>query len=331
MTRLGRYVTTQPPGLHFKLPFGIDQVSKVETTVVLEESFGVFQASSASATESMRQRSPFGLSSSGRADFSRNLKEESLMLTGDLNVADVEWVVQYRIADPRQYLFNVADPIKNMRDIAQAAMRRVVGDRTVNDVLTTGRSQIGDDVKIIMQQIFSDYEMGVEILGVKLQDVNPPEEVKPSFNAVNAARQIQRQLINTAEAEYNKVIPKALGEKEQLIEQARGYKEARVNRARGDADRFKKVLLEYKKAPELTRTRIYLELTEELVSRVTALTIIDPDIQGVLPVFGSLTAPDAQPQIKASLRPDFPAANGDPKQAQEPENQMEMLNQSRRN
>ncbi|MDC0358735.1 FtsH protease activity modulator HflK [Oligoflexia bacterium] len=279
VTRLGRYITTEPPGLHVKLPVNIDKVQRVKTSLVHEEAFGFYLPGTRTRSTSSRLLDP------RRSSYSRDLNEESLMLTGDLNVADVQWVVQYQISEPRFYLFNVADPVKNIRDISQAAMRRVVGDRTVNDVLTTGRAQIETDARLITQQILDDYKMGVEILGVKLQDVNPPENVKASFNDVNAARQEQKQLTNTAEAEYNKVIPKAKGEKEQKIEQARGYAEAIVNRAKGDASHFTQVLAEYRKAPEITRTRLYLELVQDLIARSGSLTIVDPSIKGVLPIF----------------------------------------------
>lgn len=207
------------------------------------------------------------------------------MLTGDLNVADVEWVVQYRVADPKDYLFNVRDPKKNIRDISQATMRRVVGDRTVSQVLTTGRTEIAAEAKRLSQEILNKYNMGVEIVDVKLQDVNPPEKVKPSFNDVVAAKQEQERTINMAEQEYNSLIPEARGKAEQEISGATGYAQAAVNRSKGDANKFLQLLQEYKKAPTITRKRLYLETVEKLMRRIDAITIVDKEVKGVLPVF----------------------------------------------
>ncbi|RMG41225.1 MAG: FtsH protease activity modulator HflK [Candidatus Dadabacteria bacterium] len=260
VTRFGRYTRTEPPGLHFKLPFTIEQAIKVPTTRIQSEEFGVND-------------------------------EESLMLTGDLNVADVQWVVQYRISDPYKYLFKVRDPRKNVRDISQAVMRRVVGDRTVDDVLTTGQEELSYEAKKLTQQILDQYEMGVEISEVALQPIRPPEKVRPSFNEVNEAKQEQRKIINEAERYANKVLPEAKGRAKEQISRAEGYAIALINKARGDADKFKSVLKEYKKAPEVTRTRLYLELVEELAARVAGLTVIDPAVKGVLPLF---SAPDAR-------------------------------------
>ncbi len=269
--RLGRYRYTASPGLHFKVPFGIDQAIKRKTATVLQESFGFVGEGTSPAFRTMRG--------------SRDLFEESLMLTGDLNVADVRWVVHYQIADPRMFLFNVREPEKNIRDISQAMMRRVVGDRTVNDVLTVGREAVASEAKSLLQKILDDYQMGVKIVLVKLQDVNPPGPVQPSFNEVNAAKQEQEQAINRAEAAYNKVIPEARGKAEKEITQATGSATALLNRARGDAEKFLKILGEYQKAPQITRTRLYLEAIEELLGRLPGVTVVDPSIKGMLPVY----------------------------------------------
>ncbi len=218
------------------------------------------------------------------------------MLSGDLNVADVQWVVHYRISDPEKYLFRVRDPRRNIRDISQATMRRVVGDRIVNDVLTVGRDQIAKDAMDLTQQILDKYEMGVKIERVILQDVNPPEPVKPSFNDVNAAKQEQEQAINQAEAQYNKVIPEAQGKAEEEISNARGYASAVLNRAKGDAQKITSILKEYRGAPEITRTRMYLDMMEDLFSRFRSVTIVDPNVKGVLPILPGfqLSGPQAE-------------------------------------
>lgn len=269
--RLGKYSGTYPPGLHFKLPFGIDHLKKLKTKLVHQAEFG-FRTKDTSL--------------SGRTNYSTgNLGNESSMLTGDLNVADVEWVVHYQISDPFKYLFQASEPIRNLRDVSESILRRVVGDRVVTEVLTTGRLEMASDAKVLMQQVLDKYDIGMRVVAVKLQDINPPEVVKPSFNEVVAAKQEQEQLINRAEEAYNKVIPEARGKAEKEISQAKGYADALVNRSRGDSEKFASVLKEYKRAPLITRKRIYLETMEELFSKFNKLTIVDSRVKGVLPVF----------------------------------------------
>ena len=270
--RFGRYVNTTDPGLHFKLPMGIDRVVKVKTKRVLQEEFGL------RTDDTSGRRTQYS---------SAAYAEESLMLTGDLNVAEVEWVVQYQIGDPFKYLFHASEPIQNVRDVSESIMRRVVGDRLVTDVLTTGRVEIEDQAKILMQKVLDKYDIGIKINTVKLQDVNPPERVRPSFNEVNKAKQEQEKLINQAEEAYNKVIPKARGSAEKLLSESEGHAQAMVNRALGDAEKFDMVLSEYKKAPAITRRRLYLETMENLFGRLENVTVIDDKIKGVLPVFGA--------------------------------------------
>lgn len=267
--RFGKYVQTNPPGLHFKIPLGVDQIQKVKTRKVHQLEFG-FRSSGIPGS---RQHS------------ARRFKDESLMLTGDLNVAEVEWVVQYQIADPFKFLFHAAEPETNIRDISESAMRRVVGDRLVNDVLTIGRVEIANQAKDVLQEILDYYDIGVYIVTVRLQDVNPPEIVRPSFNDVNSARQEQERIINQAEREYNQVVPLARGEAEQTISQAEGYAEAIVNRAKGDAAQFTALYREYARAPQITRRRLYLETMEEIFERFENLTIVDSKIEGLLPIF----------------------------------------------
>ncbi|MEE8425465.1 MAG: FtsH protease activity modulator HflK [Elusimicrobiota bacterium] len=274
--RFGRYINTNGPGLHFRFPFGIDQVIKLPTERILHENFGFRIAGSRTSAEA------------------HSIEEESLMLTGDLNVANVEWIVQYKISDPEKFLFNTRDVRKNLRDVSQSVLRRVVGDRTVSEVLTTGRVEIADEAKRLTQEILDQYDCGVYIQAVQLQDVNPPKAVRPAFNEVNSAKQEQEKGINEAEREYNRVIPKARGEAEQMIRTAEGYATAVLNRAKGDANRFNNVLRAYRTAPAVTRTRLYLEMIEEVYQRFSEMTIVDQGVKGILPVFtqgGGATLP----------------------------------------
>lgn len=268
--RFGKYIETTTPGLHFKLPFGVDEAIKVKTKLVLQEEFG-FRTSSTRGKRTSYSQSSFD--------------SESLMLTGDLNVADVEWITQFQISEPQKFLFSTRDPVQNIRDISEAVMRRVVGDRLVTDVLTVGRIEIANEAKELTQDILNNYDMGVRVISIKLQDVNPPEPVKPSFNEVNAAKQEQEQAINQAEKHYNDVIPEARGQAEKKIAEAEGYAAALLNRSKGDAKRFLSVLKEYKKAPRITRTRMYIETMEKLLSRMEDITVVDSQVSGLLPVY----------------------------------------------
>jgi membrane protease subunit HflK len=279
--RFGRYVRTETPGLRFKFPFGIEQAIKVRTKIIHQEEFG-FRSSGNVGSRTQYSNKSFG--------------EESLTLTGDLNVAEVEWIVQYQISDPQKYLFNTREVLQNLRDVNQSMLRRVVGDRLVNEVLTVGRAEIGLEVQRLTQEILDHYDMGVRIVTVKLQDVNPPDPVRPAFNEVNAAKQEQEQAINQAEREYNRVIPEARGKAEKVVRDAEGYAAAVVNRAEGDASRFKDILSAYRTAPQVTRTRLYLETLEEVYGRVKSMTIVDKKVQGLLPIFGGkMPEPEVKP------------------------------------
>jgi membrane protease subunit HflK len=279
--RFGKYTKTEGPGLRFKLPFGIDKVSKVKTTVLHQETFGFTPTGKDSSTS-------YGsnILYSRYSSYRRDDHEESSMLTGDLNVIDVKWVVLYKIADPKAYLFNLWNPEKNIRDISQTTMRRVVGDRMVSRVMHNF-SEVEVEVKSIMQSILDSYQMGVSIQEVKLQSVEPPEVVRPAFNEVNAAKQDQERDINLAEKMRNSVIPKAKGTAEQNISEAKGYAEATLNRAKGDAERISALLTEYEKAPEVTRLRIYYDFIEQMLKNLNALTIVDPKLKGIMPVYNS--------------------------------------------
>jgi len=267
--RLGKFVRTVDPGLNFKLPFGIEKVYKVPVERQLKLELG------------FRTTNP-GI----RTEYStRKYQEESLMLTGDLNAAEVEWIVQYRIKDPYKFLFRVRNSVGTFRDINEAVMREVVGDRTVDEVLTVGRQEIASTVALKVQQLCDQYETGIKVEQVVLQDVNPPEPVKPAFNEVNEAQQEREKLINQALSEYNKVIPRARGEAERTIEKAKGYALERVNNARGEASKFDSVFKEYIKAKEVTRQRIYLETMNDIMKQVGRKLITDEEVTGILPLF----------------------------------------------
>ncbi|WP_430817371.1 FtsH protease activity modulator HflK [Carboxylicivirga sp. RSCT41] len=268
IVRFGKYVRTVEPGLNYKIPL-VESVYKVAVERQQKMEFG-FRTTSAGVRSSYAR-------GSGRVD-------EALMLTGDLNLADVEWVVQYRIDKPYNYLFKVRNPEVTLRDISESAMRQIVGDRTVNEVLTIGRTEISAQLQDLMQQVCREYSVGVKIDQVVLQDVNPPEPVKAAFNAVNEAQQEKETLINKAKAEYNKVIPKAAGQAKETIQMAEGYATERVNNAKGDVARFNALYKEYIKAPEVTRRRIYLETMEEVMPRLGQKIITDQNGNNVLPL-----------------------------------------------
>jgi membrane protease subunit HflK len=215
----------------------------------------------------------------------RDYSGEALMLTGDLNAAQVEWIVQYRINDPYKFLFKVRKPKKTFRDMNEAVMREVVGDRTVNEVLTVGRQEVADSAAVRLQELADQYNTGIKVEQVVLQDVNPPDTVKPSFNEVNEAQQEREKLINQAKAEYNKIIPKAKGEAARLLEEAEGYAVERVNKAMGDAQKFTAVFNEYRKAKAVTRQRIYLETMNKILGKVGRKLITDQEAKGILPLF----------------------------------------------
>ena len=267
ITRFGKYIRTEESGLNIKMPF-IEKVIKVPVERQQKLEFGFRTVSSGIRTQYTRE---------GTTD-------ESQMLTGDLNLADVEWVVQYRIDDPYNYLFKVRNPVTTLRDISEAAMRQVVGDRTVNEVLTIGRAEISTRMESLMQDIVRDYSLGIKIDQVVLQDVNPPDQVKAAFNAVNEAQQEKETLINKAKSEYNKVIPKARGQAQETIQKAEGYATERVNNAQGEVARFNALYKEYIKAPEVTKRRLYLETMQEVIPKLGNKIITDEKGNSVLPL-----------------------------------------------
>ncbi|MCG8556973.1 MAG: FtsH protease activity modulator HflK [Proteobacteria bacterium] len=277
ITRFGRYVRTSQPGPHFKLPFGAEQLIRVPVQRQLKEEFGF-------RTVRAGVRTVYG----GQGEGAR----ESRMLTGDLNVADVEWIVQYKIKDAYKFVFRVRDVRGTFRDMSEAVMRQTVGDRSVTEVLTVGRESIQIEAKGALQALCDRYDIGIEVLQLVLQDVNPPEPVRESFNEVNQAIQERERAINQAWARYNSIIPEARGKAEQEIQSAQGYATQRVNRARGDAKRFSAVQQEFAKAPEVTRARLYLEAMSEVLPKARRRVFIDDKIKGLVPLL-PLHAPGA--------------------------------------
>ncbi len=267
ITRFGRYTRKVDPGLNIKIPL-IERVYKVPVERQQKIEFGFRTIRAGVRTEYTRA----------------GAKDESLMLTGDLNLADVEWVVQFRVEDPYNYLFKVRNPETTLRDISEASMRQVVGDRTVNEVLTVGRTEIADKVEELMQNLCREYSLGIKIDQVVLQDVNPPDPVKAAFNAVNEAQQEKETLINQAKSEYNKVIPKASGQAKETIQKAEGYATERVNNARGQVARFNELYKEYIKAPEVTKRRIYLETMQSVIPKLGNKIIADQKAGNILPL-----------------------------------------------
>jgi len=267
ITRFGKYQRTVEPGLNFKVPL-LEKMDRVPVERQQKEEFGF-------RTRRAGVRTQYA---------SRAYPDESLMLTGDLNLANVEWVVQYRIDNPYNYLFKVRNPESTLRDVSESAMREIVGDRTVNEVLTVGRTEIAAKVKAPMQKTCREYSLGVKIEQVVLQDVNPPDPVKAAFNAVNEAQQEKATLINQAKSEYNKVIPKARGQAQETIQKAEGYATERVNNALGEATRFTDLYKEYVKAPEVTRQRIYLETMSQILPKTKQKIITDEKGSNVLPL-----------------------------------------------
>ncbi len=268
--RFGKVVAVRPPGLHFKLPYGIDKVVAVPTARILKEEFGFRTAHS----------------ESGRTGYRKDpsLRNESLMLTGDLKVIDVEWVVQFLISDPDKFLHRARDPVKTLRDTSEAVMRRIVGNSLGSDVLTEKRVEVSTACKEEMQTILDHFDLGIHISTVELQDVTPPDSVKPAFNEVNQAEQERERFVNEAEKRRNQVIPRAEGQAKQVIAEAEAYALERVNRARGEAARFEAILAEYQNAPEVTRRRMYLEMVDQVIPLASQVYIMESAQHAPLPL-----------------------------------------------
>lgn len=267
--RFGRFVLNVPPGLHFKIPFGIDQVVIVPVKRQLKQEFGF---GTSGATNRWQSGAP------------SEWEVEKAMVTGDLNAVLVEWVVQYRIERPDHYLFNVRNPDATLRHVSESVMREVVGDRTVDEVITIGRQEIESEALRKLQARTTGYAMGLRIDQVQLKNVNPPERVQNSFNEVNQAQQEKERAINIANGEYNKAIPRARGEASQSIQAAEGYAERRVNEAEGEISAFKALLVEYLDAPEVTRKRLYLETMADVLAPVGRKIVVDESASHLLPL-----------------------------------------------
>jgi membrane protease subunit HflK len=269
VTRFGKHVRTVTPGLKMKIPF-MEKVYKVPVERQKKQEFG-FRTQQAGV----------------RTQYSRTgsvTEDEAIMLTGDLNLANVQWVVQYRVSDPYNYLFKVRNPDNTLRDLSEAITRQIVGDRTVNEVLTVGRAEIASEVKVLLQEMTREYSLGIEIAQVVLQDINPPESVKQAFNAVNEAQQERETLINEAKSEYNKVIPRARGQAQETIQKAEGYATERVNNAQGEVARFNALYYEYITAPEVTKRRIYLETLQEVLPKLGDKIITSENGNNMIPL-----------------------------------------------
>lgn len=266
--RFGRLARQASSGLNLKLPYPIETVVKVPIERQLKEEFGF-------RTETAGVQTKYS-----EDDF----EGESGMLTGDLNVAVVEWTAQYRIRDPYRFLFKVRNVQKTFRDMNETVMREVIGDRSVNEVLTVGRQEIASEAERRLQALCDQYETGIKVEQIVLQDVNPPDPVKPSFNEVNQSQQEREKLINQARADYNQVVPRAKGEALQAVEQAQGFAADRVNRARGDAELFIQVHAAYRRAPDVTRRRMYLETLGAIYPKVKRKVIVDENLRSVLPL-----------------------------------------------
>jgi len=266
--RFGKYIRTTSPGLNFKLPWGIEKLTKVKVRLVYKEEFGLRTIMPGVRTQYARPAAYL---------------DEALMLTGDLNVAVVPWIVQYRIKDPYKYLFRVRNVNSTLRDLSEAAMRLVVGDRSINEVISK-REEIADQAKQLLQKELDEAETGLNVVTIEMKKTNVPEPVQPSFNEVNQATQEKERMIYQAREDYNKAIPAARGEAEKTIKAAEGYALDRVNRAKGDAARFLALYAEYAKAKDVTRRRIYLETLKDIFPRLGSKYIVDADQKNLLPL-----------------------------------------------
>jgi membrane protease subunit HflK len=266
VTRFGRYHTTRGPGLQFKIPFGVDRQYTVNVKTVQTEQFG------------------FSTVRGGFAPTYADNEKESTMLTGDLNIIEVEWIIQYRIVDPQAWVFNVMERTLTIQDVSRSAINMLVGDRTIMDIMGPERSAIESAGTEFMNETFRGYGLGIDVIAVKLQNIDPPAGVQEAFDDVNMAEQDMNRLINEGQQVYNAEIPKARGERERIIQEAQGYKTERINRANGDIARFNAVYEEYRRAPEVTRQRLYYEMVEEVFKDEEGTVILDRNFDNFLPL-----------------------------------------------
>ncbi|MCL2759359.1 MAG: FtsH protease activity modulator HflK [Treponema sp.] len=266
ITRFGRFIGIREPGLHVKLPFGIDRNYTVNVRTVQTEEFG------------------FRTMRGGNYPSYSSQTAESIMLTGDLNIVDIEWIIQYRVVDPRAWTFNVNERRATIRDVSRSAINMLVGDRAIMDIMGIERAAIEIEALAIMNDRFREYGLGIDVIAVKLQNVTPPSGVQAAFEDVNKAMQDLERLINEGQQVYNEEIPKARGEADRMIQVAQGYATERVNRANGDVARFNSVFEEYRRAPDVTRQRLYYEMIEEVFKDEKDMTIIDRNLRNFLPL-----------------------------------------------
>ena len=278
ITTFGKYTKTLGAGLHYKLPFGIQKAHLVKTQVVQTEAFGFRTVKPGIITQYSNEKFP----------------DESTMLTGDLNIVDVEWIIQYRITDPKAWLFNVMDKEKTIRDTSQMVLNMLVGDRTILGVIGPERQSIQETAVTLMNEFFSIYGLGITVTQVQLQNIVPPEGVQAAFEDVNKAIQDMNRLINEGREAYNAEIPKVQGQADQVLEVAQGYASERVNVAKGDVSRFNSVYEEYRKAPEVTRKRLYYEMMEEIFNDQEHVDLIDKSLQNLLPIKNLAQTPSSQ-------------------------------------
>jgi membrane protease subunit HflK len=275
ITRFGKFHDIKGAGLHFRLPFGIDKQYLVNVTAVQTEQFG------------------FRTLTSGLSSTYAGITNESTMLTGDLNIIEVEWIIQYRVADPKAWVFNVMERTETIRDVSRSVINMLVGDRAIMDIMGSQRSAIENEAAVFMNETFRGYGLGIDVIAVKLQNIDPPAGVQEAFDDVNKAEQDQNRLINEGQQAYNAEIPRAKGEADRLVQVAQGYAAERVNRARGDVSRFNAVYEEYRRAPEVTRRRLYYEMIEEVFKEDSETVVIDRNFNNFLPL-RDLNSPRAQ-------------------------------------
>jgi modulator of FtsH protease HflK len=268
ITTFGKFTKVAPPGLAFKWPFGIQKAYHVKTEVVQTEQFGFRTAKSGVVTQYSEKEYP----------------EESTMLTGDLNIVSVEWIIQYKITDPKAWLFNVSDRHKTIRDISQSVVNLLVGDRTILGVIGPERTAIQEAAVQMMNEKFTEFGLGINVTQVQLQNIVPPKGVQDAFEDVNKAIQDMNRLVNEGKEAYNSEIPKAQGQAKQKIEVAQGYAAERVNEAKGDVARFNSVYEEYRKAPDVTRQRLYYEMVEDVFKGEKGVQLIDRKFSNFLPL-----------------------------------------------
>ncbi|MBI4970822.1 MAG: FtsH protease activity modulator HflK [Candidatus Omnitrophica bacterium] len=296
--RFGKYVRTTQPGLRMKIPFGVETVKKVRVLHVFKEEFGFRTVKAGVRTIYAGRREPGDYDMEDRMGFPPgSFLSESMMLTGDLNIAVVEFIIQFRIADPLKFVFNVRDMNVTIRNMAEAAIRLVVGDRTINEVLTLGREEIRTEAKKELQALLDRLDTGIQVTNLVLQDVNPPDEVKPSFNEVNEAKQEMEKAVNQAWENYNRIIPKAKGEASKTIRQAEGYAVERVNNAKGEAQNFQLNWEAYQLAKDVTRRRLYLEAMRAVLPGIKNKFIVDEKEQGILPLLSLNKNRVKQPEV----------------------------------